>query len=96
MAPLGTPFGAPSTIEGTSPAWIDTGTGGIEINQTVSGLTLDTPYHWRVRLLYRPGNALGQPAGRWVHIPWNGWNETDLRTAQWAYIYLPLVVRQAP
>jgi len=31
-------------------------------------------------LLYRPGNRLGQTASRWMHIPWNGWTETDFRT----------------
>ncbi len=59
-------------------------TTGVEIAQTVTGLNPSAPYHWRVRLLYEPGNALGQPAGRWVHIPWAGWNETDLRTANQA------------
>ena len=40
----------------------------------------------RVRLLCAPGNALGQSASRQgtprvpVHIPWNGWHETDFRT----------------
>jgi YD repeat-containing protein len=33
-----------------------------------------------VRLLYRSGNPLGQHASRWIHIPWNGWTETDFRT----------------
>jgi hypothetical protein len=79
VAPLGTPFTATGVISGTS-GWTDVLTTGVEITQTVSGLTPDTVYHWRVRLLYRPGNALGLPAGRWIHIPWNGWNETDLRT----------------
>jgi hypothetical protein len=79
VAPLGTPFTATGVLSGTS-GWTDVLTTGVEIIQTVTGLTPGTPYHWRVRLLYRPGNALGLPAGRWIHIPWSGWNETDLRT----------------
>jgi hypothetical protein len=79
VAPLGTPITATTgVISGTS-GWTDVLTTGVEISQTIT-VTQKMPYHWRVRLLYRPGNALGQPAGRWVHIPWAGWNETDLRT----------------
>ena len=78
-APLGTPITGTDVLSGTGP-WTDVLTKGVEITQTVAGLAPGTPYHWRVRLLYRPGNALGQAAGRWISIPWNGWNETDLRT----------------
>jgi YD repeat-containing protein len=81
VAPLGTPFTATSAISGTSNQWTDVLTTGVVITRNVTGLTPDTPYHWRVRLLYRPGNRLGQSAGRWIHVPWNGWTETDFRTA---------------
>jgi hypothetical protein len=80
MAPLGVAFSDPGTIGGTTVDWVDTLTGGAALAQGVSGLTLGTPYRWRVRLLYRPGNRLGQSASRWVHIPWNGWAEQDFRT----------------
>jgi YD repeat-containing protein len=81
VAPLGTPITATTgIISGTSGTWIDTGTGGSVITQTVTGLESATPYHWRARLLYRPGNRLGQAASRWLHMPWNGWNEQDFRT----------------
>jgi RHS repeat-associated protein len=66
---------------GTSSRWTDVLTTGRVITQNVTGLTPDTPYHWRVRLRYRPGNPLGQSASRWIHIPWNGWTETDFRTS---------------
>ena len=39
-------------------------------------------------------HGFDEPAGRWIHIPWNGWNEADLRTAAIYHIYLPLVMRQ--
>jgi YD repeat-containing protein len=81
VSPLGTPFTSTAIISGVSAAWTDVLTTGVVITQNVTGLTPDTPYHWRVRLLYRPGNRLGQSAGRWIHIPWNGWAETDFRTA---------------
>ncbi len=92
VAPLGTPITTTGVISGVS-GWTDVLTTGVVISQDVTGLAPGTPYHWRVRLLYSPGNVLGQPAGRWVHIPWNGWNETDLRTMQAYHLYLPLVVR---
>jgi uncharacterized repeat protein (TIGR01451 family) len=80
VAPLGTPFSATNIISGTSAAWTDVLTTGVDISETVDGLSRGTPYHWRARLLYQPGNALGQPAGRWVHMPWDGWTEQDFRT----------------
>jgi hypothetical protein len=91
-APLGTPITATTVISGST-SWTDVLTTGVEITQTVSSLVPETPYHWRVRLLYRPGNTLGQPAGRWLSIPWNGWNEADLRTEPVFHVYLPLVLR---
>jgi hypothetical protein len=80
-APLGTEFDDAGALNGTSAAWTDVLTTGVTITEDIADLDPGTPYHWRVRLLYKPGNALGQPAGRWVTIPVNGWNETDLRTA---------------
>ncbi len=78
MAELGTPFEWAGAWNSAS--WADTGVAGVAVVQDVSGMWEHTPYHWRVRLLYRPGNRLGLPAGRWIHVPWNGWEETDLRT----------------
>ena len=81
IAPLGTPFTA------TTGVVVGPRQGGrhcgrrTEITQSVTGLASGTSYHWRVRWLYAPDNALGQPAGRWLHVPWNGWLETDFRTA---------------
>jgi uncharacterized repeat protein (TIGR01451 family) len=80
VAPLGTPFTSTSVISGTSVGWTDTLTAGAVITQNVSGLTPGMPYHWRIRLRYRPGNLLGQSASRWLTVPWNGWTEQDFRT----------------
>jgi hypothetical protein len=80
IAPLGHPFTATTVIGGSSANWIDTQTSGVLIRQDVTGLSPGTAYHWRARLLYRPGNWMGQAASRWVHIPWNGWAEQDWRT----------------
>ncbi|MGD8623433.1 MAG: FG-GAP-like repeat-containing protein [Anaerolineae bacterium] len=82
VAPLGTPFTATHVISGTSAAWTDVLTSGVVISQNVEGLTPLTAYHWRARLLSPPGNRLGQSAGRWLHVPWNGWTETDFRTVE--------------
>jgi hypothetical protein len=80
VAPLGKPFTATGIISGSSSGWINTEENGADIAETVTGLSPGTLYHWRARLLYRPGNVLGIPASRWVHMPWNGWLETDFRT----------------
>ena len=84
VAPVGTPFTSTvsgSVISGTSSSWTDVLPGGTVITQNVTGLTQTTAYHWRARLVYRPGNPLGQAASRWIHMPWNGWNESDFRAA---------------
>jgi hypothetical protein len=80
LAPLGVPFTATSAISGTSLTWSDTLTTGVAMSQVVHGLTADTVYRWRVRTLYRLGNPLGQAAGRWLYLPWNGPQEADFRT----------------
>jgi hypothetical protein len=51
-----------------------------------------TPYHWRVRWRYDPATTPFMPASRWLTVPWNGWNETDLRTAG-SRVMLPLLLR---
>jgi hypothetical protein len=79
VKPLGTLFDGTGT--GMSAAWSDTGTSGVQMNELVSGLTASTAYHWRVRLHYSPDRLPFQPASRWLTMPWNGWQEKDLRTA---------------
>jgi hypothetical protein len=39
-------------------------------------------YHWRVRAKYDLTKTPFQRNGPWVHLPVNGWNEADLRTAE--------------
>ncbi len=94
VAPLGTAFAASSGVISGTTSWTDTLPSGLTFIQEVSGLTSDTPYHWRVRLLYRH-NRLGQVASRWIHIPWNGWQEQDFRASAYtqriiSYTYDPL------
>jgi hypothetical protein len=57
----------------------------------VSGLTPNTPYHWRLRICYRLAEAPFQSCERWLSIPRNGWNEADMRTGPGTY--LPLIMR---
>ena len=48
-------------------------------------------YHWRARLQHSPvTNPFDPPRSRWFHMPWNGWNEADLRSP-YATTYLPLI-----
>jgi RHS repeat-associated protein len=79
VAPYTAPFTSSSVISGTSSGWTDVLTTGVVITETVTGLTPETPYHWRARLVYRPGNRLGQHASRWVNLG-NSWRETHFRT----------------
>jgi parallel beta-helix repeat protein len=78
VKPLGTPFDGTGTQKSAS--WTDTGTAGANLNELVSSLTEDTCYHWRMRLLYHPASTPFQQHSRWLSSPWNGPEETDLRT----------------
>jgi len=78
VKPLGTLFDGSGTQQ--SATWLDTGTAGVEIGELVSGLSANTAYHWRVRLLYKPGTTPFQQHSPWLTMPWNGWQEQDLRT----------------
>jgi hypothetical protein len=78
VKPLGTPFNGLGTVQTLT--WQDTGVAGVELFRLVSGLTQATAYHWRVRLRYHPGQLAFQQYSRWLTMPWNGWNEKDLRT----------------
>ncbi len=78
VKPLGALFDGAGTQQSSS--WLDTGTAGAALNELVSGLTANTAHHWRVRLRYHPASTPFQQNSRWLTIPWNGWNEQDLRT----------------
>jgi hypothetical protein len=98
VARLGLPFTHLSVISGRTADWSDTGVEGATIAHTVSGLNPGTRYHWRLRLIYEPGSVLGQPASRWVHVPWDGWQQQDFRTGgelqQPFELYLPFTIRE--
>jgi hypothetical protein len=81
IKPLGVLFNGQNTI--TLPMWLDTGIQGIEIPTSCSGLSVGTPYHWRVRLQYNPATTPFQQRSRWLTMPWNGWQETKLKTNQY-------------
>ena len=79
VKPLGALFDGLDTVTG---AFVDIGDDGeIELDRLVSGLSPDTPYHWRVRANYHLVKTPFQRHGPWVQMPVNGWNEADLRTA---------------
>jgi hypothetical protein len=79
VKPLGVLFDGVNT--GFGP-FSDIGSDGeIDVLSLVSGLTADTQYHWRVRARYDLTKTPFQRNGPWVHMPLNGWNEADLRTA---------------
>jgi hypothetical protein len=79
VKPLGALFDGLNTVAG---AYVDVGDDGqVEMNQLVSALSPGTPYHWRVRARYDLTKTPFQRNGPWLHVPVNGWNEADLRTA---------------
>jgi hypothetical protein len=79
VKPLGALFDGLDTVAG---AYVDVGDDGeVEMNQLVSALSPGTLYHWRVRAKYDLTKTPFQRNGPWLHVPVNGWNEADLRTA---------------
>ncbi len=84
VKPLGVPFDGSGTQ--TSGSWADTGGGGFPFSELVTGLAVETPYHWRLRLLYDTAATPFQQASRWLTVPWNGWQETDLSTRSTAVL----------
>ena len=56
------------------------GLGVQRIAFAVDGLDDGTVCHWRVRLLYHQATTPLQQYSRWLTMPWNGWQEADLRT----------------
>jgi len=75
---LGSLFNA-ANIE-TLPNYWDTGVHGNDLGHVIAGLTEESVYHWRVRLRYNPASTPFQQRSRWLTMPWNGWQEADLRT----------------
>ena len=78
VKPVGELFNGDGTV--VSASWRDAGASGAEFNELVGGLSAATEYHWRVRLRYDLVGNPFQGRGRWITVPWNGWQESDLRT----------------
>jgi uncharacterized repeat protein (TIGR01451 family) len=76
--PLGTLFDGAGTQ--TSATWTDSGISGAALDELVTGLTSGTHYHWRVRLVYDQASTPFQQTSRWLTVPRNGWEESDLLT----------------
>jgi hypothetical protein len=78
VKPLGTLFnGAGLQL---SASWMDTGTAGIALNELVSGLSGNTMYHWRIRVLNRLQIAPWTTRSRWMNQFSDGWQLADVRT----------------
>ncbi len=80
VKPLGTLFDGTDTQQ--SATWLDTGAAGVQLDELADALSWGTTSHWRARLLYHPVTTPFQAHSRWLTMPWNGWNEADLRTPQ--------------
>jgi len=65
---------------------------GIGTSMISSQISSCNPFHWRLRVLYRPSTTPFMPASRWMTIPWNGWNEMDLRPSGMC-VSLPIILR---
>ena len=68
----------------------------IQVFANVTGATLEQRGESAIHNVERGFTSLRTtpflPASRWVTVPWNGWNEMDLRTAG-SRVALPLVLR---
>jgi hypothetical protein len=92
VKPLGVAFDGTGTQ--VSADWQETGIAGAALNELVTGLSANTVYHWRVRLLYHVARSPFQQASRWFTQPWNGWEEARLRTGpelNLQRLFLPLL-----
>src|SRR5206468_3424781 len=78
VRPLGSRLNGVFTKTGVTPS--DTGVSGASLSEEETGLADVTPYHWRVRLRYEPASVPFAPASRWLTAPWQGLQETMLRT----------------
>jgi hypothetical protein len=78
VKPLGSPLNGIVTKGGVH--WSDTGVTGVDLSELETGLIDEEMYHWRVRLLYDPVTTPYAQHSRWFTVPWNGWQEADLRT----------------
>jgi hypothetical protein len=79
IKPLGQVFNG--TALQSSSAWMDSRVTSAQLQSLVNGLSLATAYHWRVRIRYSQATTPFQQYSRWITMPWNGWNEEDLRTS---------------
>ncbi|MBN1901925.1 FG-GAP repeat protein, partial [Candidatus Sumerlaeota bacterium] len=80
VKPLGTLFDGNNTYK--TAVWVDTNTLFSEISVTAAAPDNQIPCHWRARLLYNPACVPFQQRSRWLAIPWNGWQEGDLRVSK--------------
>jgi hypothetical protein len=90
VKPLGVPFDGSETYR--MPGYMSPTAPNTTYAWICSGLEAGTSYHWRVRWHYDPVMSPWLPAGRWVTVPWNGWNEADFRTPSYQ-VFVPLVLR---
>jgi hypothetical protein len=110
MATMRTPFGRGAVMPeyevkslGTSFDGNNTFAPGVYYNvdpgttrwTTIWDLLPGASYHWRLRICYHPATTPWMPCSRWLTVPWNGWNEKDLRT-RGSVILLPLVLKDYP
>jgi hypothetical protein len=103
--PPGVPFGDAECILYTSLAWEDTTADayGVPLKEAIGGLSAETLYRWRARLLYAPCSVTEAgitPPPNPAHGPWRRLYgqglEADLRTPDALHLYLPLVLRNFP
>jgi len=89
VCPPAAPFGDPSCSSQVSPSWVDVSPtpGGVLLSETISGLTEDSLYRWRARVLYAPlgvTEAGITPPPNPAHGPWRRVSaqavEADVRT----------------
>jgi hypothetical protein len=66
----------------TVPLWTDSGAsaGTVPLAAAIGSLDPGTPYHWRLRVKYRPATTPLQSHGPWLTLASSGGQETAFRT----------------
>jgi hypothetical protein len=81
VKPAGVPFDGTDVVTGSvTDTGMPTGAGSaVPLTQLASGLTPETLYHWRLRVI---SDSPFFPRSPWMWLPYNGATEADVRTGE--------------
>lgn len=92
VKPIRANFDGQNTTIEPATAWYDILLGS-RVSTSINSVSQCAPFHWRMRIKYKPATTPFMPASRWMTIPWNGWNEMDARPSG-VCVNLPVILRE--